>query len=399
MTDIRKTEYRKVTPEEKLYIDRLQGMAFSVKLDESEIRAKIKKGEYNCDNTYGAIDESGRVLAGMEVIPYSMWFDGQKVSMYGIGGVASVPEARRQGNIRGIFEKAFADIYEKGAVFSHLYPFSYDYYRKFGYEHCGAAKKYTLPIAPARKLKNSGTAHEFIKGDNVREKLIDVFELYASRHNIMISRSKERWDEVFDIPLFDNGRLYYWKDAEQNIKSWVKFAKNDDDIQVSDIVWADHESVLGILQLLGMFEGAAKKLVFTSSPEFIPELYWNNLYDIKTENIWLGMNRIVNVKQALKLMKKPKGNGQFIIKVVDRFAKWNSNTYKVEYSGGECMVNILSPSADADIEVSECALVQMILGTYGLRQIALREDVKINGDLHILEKVFCKKGLLITDYF
>jgi len=220
-------EYRKVTPEEKLYVKRLQNMAFSINGDEEQkIREQIEKGECNCDETYGAIDENGRVLAGMEVVLYSMWFDGQKTDMYGIGMVASMPESRRQGNIRKIFEKVFEDIYAKGAVFSFLFPFSYDYYRKFGYEQSGAAKKYSLPLEHARKLKNNGTAHEYIKGGGARGKLIEIYETYASRHNMMVSRSESRWDGVFDISLFGADRLYYWKDAGDNIKSWVKFKKN-----------------------------------------------------------------------------------------------------------------------------------------------------------------------------
>ena len=398
MADKNKTEYRKVTPEEKLHISRLQGIVFSFDPNEKEIREKLEKGEYNSDNTYGAVDENGRVLAGMDVIPFTMWFDGQKVPMYGIGGVASMPETRRQGNIRKIFEKVFEDIYEKGAVFSHLYPFSHDYYRKFGYEHCGAAKKYTLPLAPARKLKNDGNAYEFIKGDNVRDKLIGVYETYASRHNIMLSRSEDRWNDVFNVSLFGADRLYYWKDAGNNIKSWVKFKKENEKMRIHDIAWTDRESMLGILQFMGMFEGAAEKLTFRASPEFIAEIYWNNLYDIEIESTdWMGMNRVVNAERALELMKKPDGNGKFIIKIADRFAKWNNNTYAVEYGGGKCSVKT---SADAaDIEVSECALVQMILGVYEPEQIFNRDDVQINGNIQPIKQVFHKKNLLITDFF
>ena len=398
MSDNQKIEYRQVTPEEKLYVSRIQGMAFSFDVNEKEIREQIEKGEYKSDGTYGAVDENGRVLAGMEVLPYIMWFDGHKVPMYGIGGVASLPEGRRQGNIRKIFEKVFDDIYEKGGVFSHLYPFSHDYYRKFGYETCGYIKRYILPINPARKLKNNGTAHEFIKSDNVRDKLIEVYETYASRHNNMLSRSDKRWDEFFDVSMFGLEKLYYWKDADNNIKSWVKFKKDGDTVDVYDINWADHESMLGILQFLGMFEGAAGKIKLSASPEFIPELSWNNLYDINIETNWIGMNRVVNAKRVLELMRKPvEENGRFIIKVNDCFAKWNNDTYIVEYGKGECSVN--ATEREADIEVSERALMQMTLGVYDLEQIAKRDDVQINGNLQTLKKVFYKKPVLITDHF
>ena len=393
-------EYRQVTPEEKMHVTRIQSIVFGGHPNEQEIRDQIAKGEYDSENIYGAIDETGRVLAGMEVLTYIMWFDGHKVPMYGIGGVASLPESRRQGNVRKIFEKVFDDIYEKGAVFSHLYPFSYDYYRKFGYEHAGSVRRYKLPLENARKLKNNGTAHEFVKGydnsDEVRGKLIEIYEAYASRHNMMVSRNEDRWNGVFKVALFGADRLYYWRDTSGEIKSWVKFKKEGDTMQVHDIAWLDHESMLGILQFMGMFDGAADSLRITASPEFIPDLYWNEIYDIEEERATMGMNRVVDAKRALELIKKD-GEGKFKIKVVDDFAGWNNNIYAVEYGSGECAVK--TGADNADIEVSARALMQMVLGMYGLEQIAYRADVQVNANMQTLAGIFCKKNVLLADYF
>ena len=394
-------EYRKVTPEERMHVSRIQNIVFGGgSRDEQEIREQIERGEYGSENTYGAVDESGRVIAGMDIIPYVMWFDGHKVDMTGIAGVASMPESRRQGNIRGIFEKVFEDIYAQGAVFSHLYPFSYDYYRKFGYEHAGAARRYKLPLEYARKLRNSGTAHEFVKGygdsDGVRAKLIEIYEAYASRHNMMVSRSDSRWDDVFKIALFGADRLYYWRDAAGEIKSWVKFKKEDDTMQVLDIAWLDNESMLGILQFMGMFDGAADNLKIKASPEFVPDLYWNEVYDIEQERANMGMSCVVNAKRVLELLSKS-GEGSFRIKIADDFAGWNNNIYAVEYGGGECAVKTCAGAAD--IEVSARALTQMALGVFGLEQIINRADVQLNANGQTLAGVFCKKPMLLVDYF
>ncbi|MCL2099632.1 MAG: GNAT family N-acetyltransferase [Oscillospiraceae bacterium] len=393
----KKFEYRKVTPEEKLHVTRLQSIVFSSDNEnEQTILEQIAKGEYKSDNTYGAVDADGRVAAGMEILPYTMWFDGHKVPMYGIGGVASMPETRRQGHIRKIFEKVFDDIYGLGAVFSHLYPFSYDYYRKFGYEHAGSVMRYTLPLEQARRLKNSGSAHEFIKSGGERERLIEVYESYASRHNMMLSRTEKRWDEVFNIGLFGADRLYYWKCETGEIKSWIKFKKDGDTMKIHDIAWVDHEGMLGIFQFMGMFDGAADNLKFASSPEFIPDLYWNDIYDIEAERAMMGMNRVVDAKRALELIKK-EGEGGFKIKVTDDFASWNNNTYAVEYGAGECTVK--TTKTGADIEVSARALVQLVLGVFELEYLKHRDDVQINSKLHTLECVFRRKKMLLADHF
>ncbi|MCL2813549.1 MAG: GNAT family N-acetyltransferase [Oscillospiraceae bacterium] len=392
-----KIEYRKVTPEERLAVSRVQGTAFSFEVNEKEMREKIEKGEYKNDEVYAALDGDGRALAAMEALPYTMWYDGQKVPMYGIGGVASMPETRRQGHVRKIFEKIFEDIYEKGVVFSHLFPFSHDYYRKFGYEHCGAATKYTLPVEPARRFLTEGETREFVKGGPEQNSLIAVYESYAARHNVMLSRSPQRWDEVLNISPYGVDKLYYWSDAGGDIRSWAKFRRNGRVVEISEIAWEDRAGMLGILRFMGMFEGAAEKFSFRASPEFIAELYWNNLYDIQIENQWIGMNRVLNAKRALELLKKPEKEGSFTIKINDGFAKWNNNTYRVEYGGGDCRVE--TSDLEADVETSEIAFVHMALGLYEFEQVQKRYDVQPNKNFETLKKAFCKKPILITDHF
>ena len=397
-----KIEYRQVTPEERVRLARMQNTTFSINLDENGIREKVAKnqtlfGAFKDPLVYAAIDGEGHILAGMEAIPLSMWFDGQRVPMWGIGCVVTTPESRRQGHIRNIFAEIFKEIHERGAVFSHLYPFSQDFYRQFGYEQCGAAKKYNLPLAPARRLKNDGRAYEFTTdgGAEIRDELIRVYEDWASRHSLMLSRFPEQWDSVLNLPYFGADRLYYWRDAEGVIKAWVKFRKDGGILNILDIAWADREAMLGILQFMGMYEGQADRIAIKAGPEFTAELYWNNLYEIGIETAWMGMSRILNAKRALELMEKPRESGGFIIKINDGFAAWNNRTYAVAYGGGETAVT--ESNAAPDIEVNERALLQLVLGVYEFGQTAGRGDVRINSNIETLEKVFRQKKLLITD--
>lgn len=396
-----KTEFRTVTPEEKLHIARQQRVSFPFPFfdfDEQDIREKIARGEYDSANTYGAVDESGRVLAGMDTLPFNMWFDGQKISVYGISGVVSLPESRRQGNIRGMFSAAFRDMHEKGVVFSHLFPFSFDYYRKFGYEHCGFANKYTLPLSAARRLPADGTAHEFIQGDGVQGELVEVYEKYASRHNLMVSRTEERWKGVFNVSLFSHERLYYYRDTAGVIQSWVKFVRADEKMMISDIAWANHEGMLGALKLVGMYEGAAEKLMLRASPELVAELYWNDPYQISSEPAWHGMSRVINAAEALRLIHKPSGEGGFTVKLTDSFCEWNSGTYAVTYGGSQSVVT-RSDAVHADLETDERAFVQLVMGVYELGRLVKKGDVRVNGNLETLERVFVEKPRLLMEIF
>ena len=239
---------------------------------------------------------------------------------------------------------------------------------------------------------------EYVKGNDVRGRLIEIYDLFASRHNVMFSRSQKRWDDFFDVPYFNMTQIFYWKDPQGEIKALVKLKRNDKTMEIADIAWVDYEGMIGIIQFIGMYEGAADKFAFNSSPEFVPELLFGNLYEVGIEPAWIGMNRIINAKRAFELMKKPKGKGKFSVKLTDGFASWNNGTYSVEYGGGDCKVD-MSNSSSADIETNERALAQLILGIYDFNTTSRRNDVVVNGNAETLSSVFVKKPLHLTDHF
>ncbi len=50
------------------------------------------------------------------------------------GGITTEPEYRRGGYVREILNRSFEMSKDHGAVVSMLHPFSFGYYRKFGYD-------------------------------------------------------------------------------------------------------------------------------------------------------------------------------------------------------------------------------------------------------------------------
>lgn len=75
-------------------------------------------------NRYGAFTDDGEMTAAVFATEYQMKLGDSLVKMAGIGGVSSLPQARKQGGIRSIFNVLLKDQYEKGCVLSYLYPFS-----------------------------------------------------------------------------------------------------------------------------------------------------------------------------------------------------------------------------------------------------------------------------------
>ncbi len=138
-------EIRKLSADELIQLYRMHAIVYNFRRDFSkEENQKPDPLDHPADWSWGVFDGK-KLIAGMHEIDYLMRFDGHSVKMSGIGGVGTLPEARKSGHIRHIFEKLLLQAYEKGVVFSSLSPFSHDFYRKFGYEIACARNKISIP--------------------------------------------------------------------------------------------------------------------------------------------------------------------------------------------------------------------------------------------------------------
>jgi len=99
------------------------------------------------ENTWGAFDENGKLLSGLLVSPAEIMINGKPVKAGLIGAVATLPEFRNARCVRKIFDKIMPYMKDKGMVYSLLYPFSFQFYRKFGYEHAYVRNRATFPIS------------------------------------------------------------------------------------------------------------------------------------------------------------------------------------------------------------------------------------------------------------
>src|SRR5690606_42039566 len=98
---------------------------------------------FNHSNTFG-IYQQNELESQMLVLPLEVLFHGETMSMGGISYVSSYPETRGMGNIKKLFTASLDHMNREGMVLSYLDPFSYPFYRKFGYEVAFNTASYTI---------------------------------------------------------------------------------------------------------------------------------------------------------------------------------------------------------------------------------------------------------------
>ena len=84
---------------------------------------------------YGSYDDQGKLASQIMATPFAIDFHGTSYPMAGIGFVASYPEYRSQEESTASCAASWKIVMSRGIVLSYLAPFSFPFYRRYGYEY------------------------------------------------------------------------------------------------------------------------------------------------------------------------------------------------------------------------------------------------------------------------
>jgi len=401
------TEIRRLTTEDLLQFYRIHTIVYNQRKDFSkEENQKLDPLEHPADWACGVF-ENGKLLAGMYEIDYLMRFDGHSVKMTGIGGVGTLPEARKGGHIRRIFEKLLPEAYEKGVVFSNLTPFSHDFYRKFGYEIACNRNRLSINTGDLSEIKSKGEFVHILPGDDTTL-LAQVHSAYIENINHGIHR--DYWKEnrawkrfTKEDPCASGIYLYLWKDENGKARSYIKYQdvmeEGDHNMSVIELAFIDKKGLYGALSIVGGLSAQFENFKWLM-PTFIDPLdFTGDAWSIEQEIRPRDMTRIVNVKSALELMRRPDREGEYVIEVKDENISANSGKYLVQF--GREGSKVSSTSKNANIRCDMPTLSQLVTG-YRTLENALhsrQEGLEVLGNLETLNRVFTLRPQHVTEYF
>ena len=400
-------EIRKLAADEIIQLKKIHTIVYNQRRDYSvEENQKTDPLDHPSDWAWGVFEKT-KLLAGMFEVDYLMRFDGHSVKMSGISGVGTLPEARKGGHIRHIFEKLLPQARENGVVFSNLCPFSHDFYRKFGYEIACARKNISIPTGDLSEIKSTGQFIHILPGDDTSA-LAQVHSAYISNINHGIHRNywpdNRAW-KLFtrEDPYTSGTYLYLWKDENGDPRSYIRYKdimeEGDHNMSVTELAFIDKKGLYGAL---GIISGLAAQFenfkwmmpTFIDAADFIGDA-WSLEQNINPRD----MTRVVNVKTALELMRRPKSEGEYIIEVKDGNIETNSGKYLVQF--GAQGTQVLMTKRDADIACDIHTLSQLVTGYRSLESAlySRRKGLEFHGNLETLKSVFTERPQHITEYF
>lgn len=398
---------RRVRPEEVKRCYEVMSLAFEFQCREERSAEEVAKAEEGKPKGWAAFEDDDATMMGyICTIPYVVNFDGRTCKMCGIGGVSVLPHYRRGGAIRGCFEKSLPWMYEEGYAFSYLYPFSSEFYRKFGYELCGEQIAYEVNLQAYKRFDVGGRA-VLAEGDACFEDIKKVYCDFARGMNMMCVRKDDDYPWAKGLnPSKDCIYTYvYYNDAGEakGVMTFVKERENGSfyaKMMCRQFLFSDMEGLKGLLNHALSFIAYYSHLCFRLPIHMdvlsvIPE--WPKLpYARAIAHV--GMNRVVNVKMVLGLAKY-KGSGKVCMKITDEQIEENNDLFTVIFADGKA-VSVEKGGEEADIEMTIQDFSRLITGSHDLDQAMWLAGTKIlHPENEALRGVFYRKPIFIIDSF
>ena len=354
------------------------------------------------EDVWGAFDDGGNLCSGLAVWPFTMMFHRKPVLMGGVGGVASLPEARNRGHVRALFKNVLEDMREQRQAFSVVRsPFSHAYYRKFGYEHVYTRSVADIPMEALSGYPFPDNIKPYAADSPFRE-IMDVYAAFVQNKNLAIVRSESDWRRLLDRdPYARREFTYLHRGANGRADAYIMYKPEKGDgsrLIAEELAWSEPA---GLWAMLGFVHGlrtefSGLRWTVPDSPDVFA--LFPEAWDVSVRREPAGMLRIVDLPRALAALDAPATNGRAVLDVRDGFCPWNTGKYAVEWEDGVLSVH---PSAErADVVTDIAALAQFVAGYVSPAESAYkREGASVRSGTKALAALFPKRPMYMMEDF
>ena len=310
-----------------------------------------------------AFSAAGEKMASGCFAVRELRFGGEYVRALTVGGLETGPQFRRQGLIREMIADGEEFGRAQGASIAVLHPFSFAFYRKFGYERVSDTVIMKFPLS----------AIDFVPFFRGMEPLsaalvpafIAYFDRFSARRNLFFRPDPENLDLNGVFVLRDGDNVTAHLKLENRFHFDGVNRNAPDGLFVKQLGFLSPAALTRVLGFLRMFEGEQTDVIICDAGP-VPELdsflknYMHTEYVLRPDI----MAKVLDTEKALTLVRYAEGSGEFSIRVVDNDPRVGG-TFSVSVGAGNTRAvvrELASTASAADITVSPQALAKLIFG-------------------------------------
>ncbi|BBH23454.1 GNAT family acetyltransferase [Paenibacillus baekrokdamisoli] len=379
--------------------ERIALTQFAFQMEMSTEGIEEARASFRPDLEWGVFDEQGRLQSMLTIYPFEVWIQGQAISMGGIASVASWPDSRRQGGVSKLMIHALATMRENGQTISMLAPFSFSFYRKYGYEMVVERKAYTMETAHIPPRVDVPGHVRLV--EKRTELFSGIYEAYASQYSGMLKRDDNWWKRKI-WSKSGSAAIYYGESGEA--EGYVIYQVTNRTFTVHEWVELTDAARMALWSFAANHDSMIDKLTLTASmDDSLSFLVPNPRF--KQEVVPYFMSRIVDVTSFVEMYPFSPSNQEeaLLLKLSDVHAPWNDGVFRMEFSAkGSARLERMNGTG-ASLPAVQCdigTLTALLAGNR--RPDMLRRVGGLHGDaaaMELLERRIPNRHTHLMDFF
>lgn len=316
-----------------------------------------------------------RVIAGLYAINLPVSFVGRQLAMRGIGVVMSDPVFRGQGGPSKLMRQALVEMDAAQVELSYLAPFSYTFYRRFGYEQVFNRTTTTFKrqelVAPDLSSDVQFSTASFAA---VVEKLQAFYAARVQDLRGGLVRDDWWWDYL--VTRYNERQVLLCQGADGGLLGYTLYVETPNEIQVVERVAVNAQVSNTLLVYLNnqLDEGQQLSVVTPNSMYFGLELPEPDL--ATTAVTPYMMARIVNIQSFVRQYPFSADFAEINIKLTDPVIERNNGVWR--FTPGS--LTKAPAQQRPDLEISITRFSQLMLGAVTLQQLIDWQQVIVNDD-------------------
>ncbi|MBQ3859504.1 MAG: GNAT family N-acetyltransferase [Clostridia bacterium] len=388
---------RRLCPSERYAAREIFAISMHGRIPDPEAaREECEKGT---SDLWGTFLPDGTLISEALLYHYENWFEGVPVPCGAISTVATLPEYRKQGAASDLIREMLRTERREGELFSALFPFRHDFYRRFGFGTVPMQNDYVFTPGALADYRFDGTAELWRPGDPVSDHTA-LWNRFARTCNMAAVRSEETMlEEHVDGEFWRDRKFCYLLRLDGEPAAYVIFQDDRVPPGISALAVGDWASdgakgFSALLGFLGRFGAEYDRIEFylPGGVEFYSLLRSKQSFSVEKKTRQDYMVRALDAGKILGLLRKPAGEA-FTVRIRDSLIPENDGNWTV---GGSSAVRT---DAAPDLSLSAEAFSQLAAGGAGLEEALLRDDVELFGKGDLLSLVFRRKPILVRECF
>lgn len=383
--------------EEKHFDSVLSLNQFAFQYDHTEQQRLNRIKRMHTETIFGSLDND-QIAAKVHIIPFHTYINGNTYKMGGISGVVTLPEYRRQGMVKHLLKHALKHMRSQGQTISLLYPFSFPFYRKFGWELLSMKKQYTIPM---ERLKQTWHGEGYMRpSENDIPLLHHIYTKFAKNYNGMLQRDELHWNtSVFK----ENRRIAIAYNHDDEPEGYIIYHVKKDILTVQEYAYTSMNGWKLILQFIANHDSMADRVKMdVPKNDALTSLLPDPRFEQQVKP--LAMARIVNVFDFLKTysFSETEQPTSTHVHVEDTFLPENSGTYFIKQTGHQTHVTFTKGTEETTTAI-HCSVQQLASMMFGFKRPTELFGLEIilgdEQDIHKLEQLIPHSQPFLMDFF